>query len=54
MPPQESFLDHMKDEINDNISKCREFTQIKKIVDDWMDYYSHDFYVRKLNKLSPK
>lgn len=52
--PQESFFGHMKDEIKDKISICIEFTQVKAVIDDWMDYYNNDRCVWKLNKLSPK
>ena len=31
--PQESFFGHMKDEID--LSKCKEFTEVKEIIDDW-------------------
>ena len=49
--PQESFFGHMKDEID--ISKCQSFDEVKKIIDDWMEYYNNDRYQWKLAKLSP-
>jgi len=51
--PQESFFGHMKDEVKDKISACTTFTQVKGILDDWIDYYNNDRCVWKLNKLSP-
>ena len=52
--PQESFFGHMKDEIAYEISKCIEFSEVKEVVDDWMDYYNNDRYQWGLLKLSPK
>lgn len=49
--PQESFFGHMKDEID--LSDCKTFEEIKKIIDDWMDYYNNDRYQWDLAKLSP-
>lgn len=49
--PQESFFGHMKDEID--LSKCKEFTEVKEIIDDWMDYYNNERYQWNLAKLSP-
>lgn len=49
--PQESFFGHMKDEID--ISKCREYKEVKSIIDDWMEYYNNDRYQWGLAKLSP-
>ena len=49
--PQESFYGHMKDEID--ISKCQDFTAVKVIIDDWMDYYNNDRYQWDLARLSP-
>lgn len=49
--PQESFFGHMKDEID--LSKCKEFSKVKKIIDDWMDYYNNERYQWQLAKLSP-
>ena len=49
--PQESFFGHMKDEID--LSGCQNFQEVKKIVDDWMDYYNNDRYQWQLAKLSP-
>lgn len=41
----------MKDEID--ISKCREYKEVKSIIDDWMEYYNNDRYQWGLAKLSP-
>lgn len=49
--PQESFFGHMKDEID--ISKCKEFNEVKAIIDDWIYYYNHERYQWDLAKLSP-
>ena len=49
--PQESFFGHMKDEID--LSKCKEFTEVKEIIDDCMDYYNNERYQWNLAKLSP-
>lgn len=49
--PQESFFGHMKDEID--LSKCKTFTDVKNIIDDWIEYYNNDRYQWNLAKLSP-
>lgn len=49
--PQESFFGHMKDEID--LSNCKEFKEVKEIIDDWMDYYNNERYQWNLAKLSP-
>lgn len=41
----------MKDEID--LSKCKEFSEVKAIIDDWMDYYNNERYQWQLSKLSP-
>lgn len=51
--PQESFFGHMKDEIGSKIAACKEFNEVKAIVDDYMDYYNNERYVWELCKLSP-
>lgn len=38
--PQESFFDHMKDEID--LSSCKFFFDVKTTIDDWMDYYNDE------------
>ena len=50
--PQESFFGHMKQEID--ISKCITNEDVKKVVDDWIDYYNNDRYQWDLAKLSPR
>ena len=49
--PQESLFGHMKEEID--ISKCITNEDIKKVIDDWVDYYNNDRYQWDLAKLSP-
>ncbi len=49
--PQESFFGYMKDAID--LSECKNFSQVKTIIDDWMDYYNNDRYQGQLAKLSP-
>jgi transposase InsO family protein len=52
--PQESFFGHMKDEIADEIAKCKTFELVKARVDDWIDYYNTDRCQWDLYKLTPK
>lgn len=49
--PQESFYGHMKDELE--LSGEETYTELKTIIDDWMDYYNNDRYQWQLAKLSP-
>ena len=49
--PQESFHGHMKDEID--LTTCETFDDVKKIIDDYIDYYNNDRYQWDLAKLSP-
>lgn len=49
--PQESFFGHMKDEID--ISNCKTFADVKRIIDDWIYYYNNERYQWSLAKLSP-
>lgn len=49
--PQESFFGHMKQEID--FKGCNDFNEVKKVIDDWMDYYNNDRYQWELSKLSP-
>ena len=51
--PQESFFGHMKDHIKDQLKDAVEFTQVKTIVDDYMDYYNNERYQWHLAKLAP-
>lgn len=51
--PQESFFGHMKDEISEKIKGCDPI-EIKKIINDLVDYYNNDRCIWKLNKLPPK
>ncbi|MBQ3512105.1 MAG: IS3 family transposase [Bacilli bacterium] len=49
--PQESFFGHMKDEID--LSNCNVFEEVKKVIDDWINYYNNERYQWNLAKLSP-
>ena len=49
--PQESFFGHMKDEID--ISCCKEFADVKAIIDDYIDYYNNDRPQWNLAYLTP-
>lgn len=49
--PQESFFGHMKDEID--VRECKNYHEVKKIIDDWMHYYNNERYQWHLAKLSP-
>ena len=51
--PQESFFGHMKDEINLKVKQCEDFNKLKKLIDDYIDYYNNDRYQWNLAKLSP-
>lgn len=52
--PQESFFGHMKDDIAVEIAKCKTFSDVQYIVDDWIDYYNNDRYQWDLKKLAPR
>ena len=41
----------MKDEID--VSGCKNFREVKAIIDDWMNYYNNERYQWQLEKLSP-
>ncbi len=41
----------MKDEIE--LSECKAYEEVKKIIDDWMEYYNNERYQWELAKLSP-
>ncbi len=51
--PQESFFGHMKDELAGRIKKWTSFEDVKRAIDDWIDYYNNDRYQWDLAKLSP-
>ena len=51
--PQESFFGHMKDHIKDKLAAAAEYSEVKAIVDDYMDYYNNERYQWHLAKLSP-
>lgn len=52
--PQESFFGHMKDDIRDEIAVLTSFEDVKRRVNDWIDYYNNDRYQWDLLKLSPR
>ena len=49
--PQESFFGHMKEEID--LRDCEKYSEVKRIIDDWMDYYNNERYQWQLAKLAP-
>lgn len=51
--PQESFFGHMKDHIKHKLALCKEFQEVKAIIDDYIDYYNNERYQWHLAKLSP-
>ena len=51
--PQESFFGRMKDHIEYRLKECTGFSEVKAIIDDWMDYYNNERYQWELAKLSP-
>ena len=52
--PQESFFGHMKDEIGAKVRNCSSFSEVRAIVDDWMDYYNNERPQWNLAKLTPR
>ena len=42
--PQESFHGHMKDHIGDNIKGCKEFAEVKEIVNEFYQFYTTGIY----------
>lgn len=51
--PQESFFGRMKDHIKLKLKECESYEEVKKVINDWMDYYNNDRYQWRLAKLSP-
>lgn len=51
--PQESFFGHMKDHIKEKLGECKEWKDVKAVVDEYMDYYNNRRYQWDLAKLSP-
>ena len=43
----------MKDHIKHKLSECSTFSEVKLIVDDYIDYYNNRRYQWQLAKLSP-
>lgn len=49
--PQESFYGHMKDELH--LEKCRNFNELKKEIDEYIEYYNNFRYQWELEQMSP-
>lgn len=49
--PQESFFGHMKDEIV--FHSCNTLSEVKAVIDDYIDYYNNDRCQWNLKKLTP-
>lgn len=49
--PQESFFGHFKDEVG--FKKCNNLEDVRKEVDEYMDYYNNYRYQWNLNKMTP-
>jgi transposase InsO family protein len=49
--PQESFFGHFKDEVNFKI--CNDLDEVKREIDEYMDYYNNYRYQWNLNKMTP-
>lgn len=49
--PQESFFGHMKDELH--LERCYSILDLKREINDYMDFYNNDRYQWNLAKLSP-
>lgn len=49
--PQESFYGHMKDELH--LEKCRNFNELKKEIDEYIEYYNNFRYQCELEQMSP-
>ena len=52
--PQESFFGHMKDEIGDKVRNCTSYSDVKAVINDWMDYYNNERPQWNLAKLTPR
>ena len=51
--PQESFFGHMKDYIKQSLKEATCFSDVQRIIDEYMDYYNNYRYQWDLAKLSP-
>ena len=51
--PQESFFGRMKDHIDHRLIACKDYVEVRTVIDDWMDYYNNERYQWELAKLSP-
>lgn len=49
--PQESFFEHMKDEIN--YKSCYTLSELESHINNYMDYYNNYRYQWNLKKLTP-
>lgn len=49
--PQESFYGHMKNELH--LEKCRNFNELKKEIDEYIEYYNNFRYQWELEQMSP-
>ncbi len=49
--PQESFFEHFKDETY--IKQCSTLEELKKEINDYMDYYNNFRYQLNLKKMTP-
>ncbi len=49
--PIESFFGHMKDEIE--LKSCKTFSEVKQMVENYINYYNNERYQWNLNKMTP-
>src|SRR3712207_9300713 len=49
--PQESFFGHFKDEVD--LKKYENLNQLKREIDNYMNYYNNYRYQWNLNKMTP-
>ena len=49
--PEESFFDHMKDELH--IKECLDYEELQIEINNYMDYYNNFKYQWDLGKRSP-
>lgn len=52
--PQESFFEHMKDHIRSRLAECVDLAEVRRVVDDYMEYYNNQRFQWGLAKLAPK
>jgi transposase InsO family protein len=51
--PVESFFGHMKDQISEKLKSCESLDDVKRLIDDYMDYYNNERHQWNLAKLAP-